>query len=223
MYLRNSDFLFITFGTAWVYRYKNTGHIVSNCHKIPATRFERLRLQENEIVELMSDVLQKLFRLNQNVKIVFTVSPIRHWKDGAIENQRSKATLIIAIDQILKNIGKDKCAYFPAYEIVMDELRDYRFYSGDMIHLTEFTVDHIWNIFKNNLVDKLSCEVAEKVELITNAFNHKPFNKSTQKHVEFLNNSLKKTVELEKKYTYLNFKLEKKYFIDQLNEIKRIQ
>lgn len=223
LYLRNSHFLFITFGTAWVYRYKKTGQIVSNCHKIPATHFERLRLQVDEIVELILDLLNKLFSLNPDIKVVFTVSPIRHWKDGAIENQRSKAALILAVEQVLKKIGKDKCAYFPAYEIVMDELRDYRFYSDDMIHLTEFTVDHIWSIFKDNLVDKLSCEVAEKVQQLINAVNHKPFNKNTEKHVVFLNNSLKKTVELEKIYNYLNFKLEKKYFIDQLNEIKRIQ
>ena len=222
-YLKNIDFLFITFGTAWMYRHNHTGKIVSNCHKIPANQFERFRMDVNEIVNRFSVLLDEFFTLNRKAKIVFTVSPIRHWKDGAVENQRSKAALTLAVEQIINNTGNQRCAYFPAYEIVMDELRDYRFYTEDMIHLTGFTIQHIWQKFKETLVDEISEEISGKVQQIINAANHKPFNKNTQKHLSFLNNSLKKTVELETKYKYLNLTLEKAYFNNQINEIKGIQ
>ena len=113
-FLKKTEFLFITFGTAWVYRYKKTGNIVSNCHKIPSAEFKRERLQIEEIVNIYRILISELKKQNPDLKVVFTVSPVRHWKDGAVENQRSKAVLILAIDELIRECGENFCSYFPA-------------------------------------------------------------------------------------------------------------
>lgn len=220
-YLKNADFLFITFGTAWVYRYKKTGAAVSNCHKIPASEFERFRLSPAEIVLEYKNILSEILKINPSISIIFTVSPIRHWKDGAIENQRSKATLILAIDEIIRNFGNEKFQYFPAYEIVMDELRDYRFYAADMIHLSDVAVNHIWEIFQETLIDEASRENIPRVEKVVKAANHKPFSKNMAAYLQFLDNTLKQIDELETRYPNLNFELEKKHFGAETNEFKK--
>lgn len=216
--LKSADFLFVTFGTAWVYRYNKNGEIVSNCHKIPAKDFSRERLSVKEIVEYYQILLAKLWDENPKLKIVFTVSPIRHWKDGAVENQRSKSTLILAIDELIKMYGEEKCAYFPSYEIVMDELRDYRFYTEDMLHLNEVAVKHIWQIFEGVLVDDESRRVSLEVKKIINAAGHRPFNKNTPEHVKFLKKYLELSQNLEAKHLNINLKLEKEYFAREMNK-----
>ena len=145
------DLLVITWGTAWVYKHVRENMIVSNCHKIPAQEFERSRLSVENIVEEYVELIERLREINPGLRILFTVSPIRHWKDGAHGNQLSKATLLLAIDQLREKL--EYVYYFPAYEIVLDELRDYRFYADDMLHVSGFTVDYIWERF-------LSCAVA---------------------------------------------------------------
>ncbi len=218
-FLRETDFLFLTFGTAWVYEYKETGQVVSNCHKIPAKEFKRFRLSVEAIVTEYCKLLFDIKKINPGVKVVFTVSPIRHWKDGAIENQRSKATLFLAIDEIIQKVGAETCVYFPAYEIVMDELRDYRFYAEDMLHISDVAIKHIWEIFEGNLIEKPSYKISEKVQKIVKAIKHKPFNPTTKEHLTFLVRSLKQAEELEQKYPNLNFELEKKIFNNKINEI----
>jgi len=219
-FLKNAGFLFITFGTAWVYDYKLTGQTVSNCHKIPEKEFRRFRLTPGEIVEDYRQLLSEIRDFDPEIKVVFTVSPIRHWKDGAIENQRSKATLLLAIDQLIREFGEEYCNYFPAYEIVMDELRDYRFYAEDMIHLSVSAVNHIWEKFQLAMIDNKSRVTSEKVENILSAVNHRPFNKFTKEHLHFLKQSLDKAHRLEQKFTYLNLKNEIAFFIKQINEFK---
>ena len=219
--LRKSDFLFITFGTAWVYEYLPTRQTVSNCHKIPAKNFRRFRLTVDEISERYYEIIRKIWNVNPGIKIIFTVSPIRHWKDGAVENQRSKATLVLAVDKILKKRNKENCGYFPAYEIVMDELRDYRFYNEDMIHLTDVAVKHIWEKFQTSLIDEKSKKTSGEIQKITNAVNHKPFNKFTKENFGFLKQYVTKVQMLQKEKPYLNLALEEQYFSDQIDEIKR--
>ncbi|MFV0590628.1 MAG: GSCFA domain-containing protein [Draconibacterium sp.] len=216
--LSQADFLFLTFGTAWIYRYVETGNVVANCHKLPAAKFVRERLSVAEIIDAYTELLPRLWQKNQGLKIVFTVSPIRHWKDGAIENQRSKSTLILAIDELVKRFP-GKCFYFPSYEIVMDELRDYRFYAEDMLHLTDVAVDYIWSVFEDSLIDKESQKTARKIQKVVNAVQHRPLNKFSEEYVNFLNKSLKMTIELEREFPYLNLKLEKEYFILHLREL----
>ncbi len=214
-YIKNADFLFITFGTAWVYKYKVTGETVSNCHKIPAKEFERFRLSVNEIVKEYEKLLADIKMVNPTLKVIFTVSPIRHRKDGAIENQRSKATLLLAIDRIIKS-NTDNCTYFPAYEIMMDELRDYRFYAPDMIHLSEVAIQHIWEKFEAALILEESQKISKKVEKIVASTNHRPFNKNTKEHQSFLREQLSKLEIVEKKYPFFNFINEKEALRNQL-------
>jgi hypothetical protein len=217
-FFKKAGFLFITFGTAWIYRLKRSEELVSNCHKIPAGEFFRERLSVNEIVLEYRELLDKVWEFNPEVKVVFTVSPIRHWKDGAIENQRSKATLLLAVDEIITEFGAEKCAYFPSYEIVMDELRDYRFYANDMLHLSEMSIQHIWEKFQVALIDPKSIKTVKQVKKIIQAVNHRPLKKDSVEFVQFLERLLKNISELESAKPYLNLKLEKEYFKTQIDE-----
>lgn len=219
-FLKEAGFLFVTFGTAWVYRYKKSGQVVSNCHKIPAREFTRERLSVEQIVDRYKKLLHEIWQVNPGLKVVFTVSPIRHWKDGAVENQRSKATLLLAIDQLQNEFGEG-CAYFPSYEIVMDELRDYRFYAADMLHLSDVAVDYIYQKFQEVLVEAESRQLAEKVLKVRSAVQHKPFNTNTAEFKKFLEQSHQKILDLERQYPYLNLKLEKNYFIRHLENLGR--
>ncbi len=218
-YLKNANFLFITFGTAWVYKYKSTGEMVSNCHKIPAKEFKRVRLSVNETVEIYQKLLVDIKKINPELVVVFTVSPIRHWKDGAVENQRSKSTLLLAIDEIIK-ASNTNCTYFPSYEIVMDELRDYRFYTDDMIHISEVAIQHIWEKFEVALISDESREISKEVQKIVAAANHRPFNKFTKEHQSFLKKQLLKLKHLEQKYPFVNLGDEKQKFVNQINEVE---
>jgi len=215
-FLKNADFLLITFGTAWVYRYQKSGEIVSNCHKIPAKEFVRDKLTVSEIVEIYRMLLDELWKVNPDLKIVFTLSPIRHWKDGAIENQRSKSTLLLAIEELVQ-LYEQNCSYFPSYEIVMDELRDYRFYAADMLHLNDVAVDFIWTRFQESMIEAESRKTSLAVRKIMDAFQHRPIRKNSPEFKKFIENSLKQTLKLEKEFPYLNLKLEKEYFIRHLD------
>ncbi|GAB1454399.1 GSCFA domain-containing protein [Draconibacterium sp.] len=211
-FLKTTDFLFITFGTAWIYKYKKTGHPVSNCHKIPADEFERERLSVDEIVKEYKKLLHEIRKINPSIKIVFTVSPIRHWKDGAVENQRSKSVLLLSIDKLVNVFEARFCSYFPSYEIMMDELRDYRFYAPDMLHISEVAIDYIWEKFEKSLIDSESQLFAKKVDKIVKAANHKPLHGGTKEYYQFLDKMLEQASQLELKNAHLNLADEKKCF-----------
>ncbi|MBK6283123.1 MAG: GSCFA domain-containing protein [Draconibacterium sp.] len=221
-FLKSADFLFITFGTAWIYKYKNTGQTVSNCHKIHAGDFNRERLTVNEIVQNYTELFIEIRKINPSIQVVFTVSPIRHWKDGAIENQRSKAILLLAIETIIKDFGHDFCSYFPAYEIVMDELRDYRFYAPDMLHISEVAIDYIWEKFEKSLIDPESQHTAKKVDKIVKAVNHKPLHGNTDEYYQFLGKMHEKALQLEHNNEHLDLTSEKKCFMTGLEKIASI-
>ncbi|NOY96599.1 MAG: GSCFA domain-containing protein [Chlorobi bacterium] len=220
-FIKTADFLFITFGTAWVYELKDSGEIVSNCHKIPAKKFRRYRLSVDEIVQEYCHLLEKIWEINSNIKVIFTVSPIRHWKDGAVENQLSKATLLLAANRIIEVFGAGACGYFPSFEIVMDELRDYRFYAEDMFHLSKTATDYIWERFETALIDKKSQEMGVEIAKIRKAFGHRPFNPHTKEHLKFLDISMKRARELSSRHPYINLKLEIDYFNEQIEKISR--
>jgi hypothetical protein len=220
-FLKEAGFLFITFGTAWIYKYKKTGQPVSNCHKIPAKEFERQRLSVSKIVAEYKELFAEIRQINPSLKVVFTVSPIRHWKDGAVENQRSKAILLLAIDELIHEFGDDFCSYFPAYEIVMDELRDYRFYAEDMIHISDVAVDYIWEKFEESLIDKESQEIAAQVRKVVQAAGHKPLHENTAEYCRFLQKMEEEAIRLESKYSYLNLNSEKKYFKTEKDKIEQ--
>jgi hypothetical protein len=215
-FIRNAGILFITFGTSWVYEYKPSGVKVTNCHKLPDKEFRRFRLSVQEIVDLYHRVLPQIWNVNPHLHIIFTVSPIRHWKDGAIENQRSKSALLLAVEQIINSFGEGLCSYFPAYEIVMDELRDYRFYEEDMLHLSSSAVNHIWKIFKKALMDPESINVAEKVQKLVSAMNHIPTNMVTDSYLNFLNQTIQLAQQLQENYQYLNLTNEKNFLAEKI-------
>ena len=219
-FLQTTDFLFITFGTAWIYKYKKNGQTVSNCHKIPASEFERVRLSVDEIVQEFKELLGKLRKINPSLQVVFTVSPIRHWKDGAVENQRSKAVLLLAIDKLNNESEPGFCTYFPSYEIVMDELRDYRYYAPDMLHISEVAIDYIWEKFESALIDAESRLIANKVGKIIKAAKHKPLHGHTVEYYCFLGKIHEKAIQLEHLNKYLDLTDEKKCFMAERAKIE---
>lgn len=170
-YLKMGDVLVVTFGTAYAYYLKESGEVVSNCHKQPASIFERRLLDVNEIVAEWLLLIDELRRCNATLNIVFTVSPIRHLADGAHDNQLSKATLLLAIDKLVKQ--RAGVIYFPAYEIMNDDLRDYRFYATDMAHPTDVAVDYIYEIFARSFFSERTIRLASECEKITRRLNHR--------------------------------------------------
>ena len=162
-FLRGADVLIVTLGTAIIYRLKETGMLVANCHKQPDNLFVRERLNAYDIVDQWQMLLQLLESVNPNLKVIFTVSPIRHKRDGYHVNQISKGILLQAVDEIVSGRGSNgQCSYFPSYEIMMDELRDYRFYADDMIHPSTQAVEYIWQRFQDTYFDNKTKDVVAK-------------------------------------------------------------
>jgi len=209
-FLKTAEFLFITFGTARVFTWKESGQVVSNCHKIPADQFERRMLSPGEITRMFVELMNELSAFNPRLKVVFTVSPVRHWKDGAVGNQVSKATLLLAIHNLRENFPET--GYFPAYEIVMDDLRDYRFYAEDMIHLNRTANEYIWRLFKHSFIEKESQEIISRIEKILEAVAHRPMKPDSESHRKFLQESLKYAREVQEKYPFLDLRREMGYF-----------
>lgn len=212
-FLKSAEWLFITFGTSWVFEHQQSSLIVSNCHKIPASEFTRFRLNSDEIVAQYKELLVKLSVFNPALKVVFTVSPVRHWKDGAHGNQLSKAVLLLAVEQLCEWFSS--ASYFPSYEIVMDELRDYRFYAPDMLHMGEQAIEYIWHRFSEKWFSRDTQNTLKKVEEVLRAVEHKPFNPDSETYVLFLENLMKKINDLENRYTYLDFYAEKRILNDR--------
>ncbi len=208
-FLSGSKFLFVTFGTAWVYSLKRTGEVVSNCHKIPASEFTRRLLPVDEVTSLWSDQLEKLHSVFPGLKVIFTISPVRHWKDGAHGNQISKSVLILAIEELQKHPLNP--GYFPAYELVMDDLRDYRFYDTDMLHLSESAVEYIWDAFAKCFIEDKTYNTYLEVLKITRAVMHRIQSDSSQTK-RFAGNMISKINDLKKKYPFIDLETEKKYF-----------
>lgn len=201
--------LVVTFGTAFVYRLKETGQVVANCHKLPEVQFDRQLLTVDEIVSEWSALLEQIRLENPALKVIFTVSPIRHWKDGAHLNQLSKATLLLA-EQVLVDKYPDWVSYFPAYELMMDELRDYRFYADDMLHPSKIAVEHIWERFCDTYMDESVKGVMKEIESVNRALSHRALNPSSEMHKQFLMQTLLKLQRLQNKYPYICLSEEEK-------------
>ncbi len=182
-YLTTASHCMITLGTAWVYRLIKTDNIVANCHKIPQTEFENELLSVTAIQESLHRILAEIKKVNPNVSIIFTISPVRHLKDGFVANNLSKSHLITATHAVL---NERKEYYFPSYEIMLDDLRDYRFYKEDFLHPNDLAVSYIWNKFKASWLAENTNEIMKKVTSIQKRLAHKPFNPNTEKHQKFL-------------------------------------
>lgn len=184
LHLTESSHIIITLGTAWVYRHIESDTIVANCHKVPQKKFLKELLTIDEIVESLEVIIALIRDINPTVKFLFTVSPVRHLKDGFIENQQSKSHLISAIHQVVE--PRKRIYYFPSYEIMMDELRDYRFYAEDMIHPNQTAIQYIWNKFSDAWVSTSATETMKAVDSIQKRLQHKPFNPDSEEHQKFL-------------------------------------
>ena len=200
--LTRSEWLVVTFGTAWAYRLKNTGRIVANCHKFPASDFERIRFDVDELYVIWAETIAKLRLFNPAIKIIFTLSPIRHLRDGAHENQLSKSILLLAIDRLIREI--ENTAYFPAYEIVLDELRDYRFYAENMTHPNTVTINYIWQRFCKCYMAEDTMQTMKTVEDIVKAIAHRPLH-DTSGYRQFTASYLEKIAKLKHKYPHIDF------------------
>jgi hypothetical protein len=178
----------LTFGTAWAYRYRAEAKFVANCHKIPQKNFEKELLSVTQISKSLANMVELITKCNRNAVIVTTVSPVRHIKDGFVENTRSKAHLITAIHQT----EHPRLAYFPSYELMMDELRDYRFYAGDMLHPNQTAIDYIWEKFASVWIDPSTASLQKEIDVIQKGLRHRPFQEESEQHQEFLTQLQKK-------------------------------
>ena len=209
-FLRNSTWLFITFGTVFSYRHTGNNSAVTNCHKAPSSLFEKRMLSVNEIVEVFKPLLEKIHALNPALKIVFTVSPVRHVRDGVIENSRSKARLIEAVHTIAED--HRQCIYFPAYELVLDVLRDYRFFESDMVHPSQTAIQYVFERFCKHYLEPETAALMKEVKSIRSAFSHRPLHPGTQQHKQFISLHLEKVKALQQKLPQLDWSEEIRYF-----------
>ena len=204
--LSDTDWLVVTWGTAYVYYLQQTRSIVGNCHKQSEKLFVRKRLEVDEIVEVWKRLLGDLRTFRPQLKVLFTVSPIRHAKDGMHGNQLSKSVLLLAIDELCKTCSD--CYYFPSYEIVMDELRDYRFYADDMLHPSTKTVEYIWECFCRCYFSKETIGIIKEWEDIKKAVEHKPFAPESDAYQKFLSQIVLKISQIKEKFPYLEVQKE---------------
>lgn len=196
------DFMMITFGTAWVYRLKDNRQVVANCHKLPSATFERYRLSADEIYNSYSQLLSQLKESNPKLRVLFTVSPVRHWKDGATENNISKGILLQATQELIQN--HENALYFPAYEIVVDELRDYRYYAADMLHPSETAVNYIFTEFQNSFFSSETMDIYNRISSYVQAINHRPIHVNTAEYEKFRKNTETKKSELLIEFPFLH-------------------
>jgi lysophospholipase L1-like esterase len=202
--LKESTHIIITFGTAWVYRHKASHSIVANCHKMPQLAFEKELLTVVQIQDALQESIQLIQSVNPNANLIFTVSPVRHLKDGFTENQRSKAHLIAAIHEIIHQ-NSNIVNYFPSYEILLDELRDYRFYAEDLLHPNATAIAYIWERFSVACISENAQPTMDAVNAIQKGLAHRPFNPNAQSHQDFLSHLQHKMAELQKQFPHMHF------------------
>ncbi len=202
-FLNEVDWVILTFGTSFIYTHLEKGIVVSNNHKLPKNQFDRKKLTNFETTQIILKTIKLIKYQNPKAKIIVTVSPVRHWKDGAIENQRSKANLILALEKI-ENEFND-VVYFPSYELLLDDLRDYRFYGSDLIHPSEEAINYIWEKFSATFFDEKTLEIISRIEKIVQAKNHKIRNPESEEGKNFLTNLNKQISEIENGFEYIKF------------------
>jgi len=202
-YLKSASHIIFTYGTSWVYRFIETDSIVTNCYKVPQNKFLKEILSEEEISASIDNTITLIKAINPTVNVITTVSPVRHIKDGAIENTRSKAHLITSLHKEVST--KNRIYYFPSFEIMMDELRDYRFYNEDLIHPNKTAISIIWEAFKNVWIAEETKAIQKEISTIQTGLQHIPFNSKSEAHELFLNGLKEKMDALSKRYSHIKF------------------
>lgn len=203
--LEQTTHIIITLGTAWVYRYNSTKKAVANCHKVPQKEFSKELLSIEVIKNSLARLIELVHSVNESAQVIFTISPVRHLKDGFTENQQSKSHLINALHGVLSSRAQSREIYFPSYEIMMDELRDYRFYGKDMVHPNELAIDYIWEKFKSSWISSRSYAVMEEVEAIQKGLQHRAFNPDSEEHQKFKKSLQTKITYLKERYPFMKF------------------
>lgn len=201
------DTIIVTFGTAYVYTRTNDGLVVGNCHKLPGNMFSRSLLTIEQIIESTAAVMRHYIAANPKVKFMFTVSPIRHLRDGAHDNQLSKSTLLLAIERLAQMFPANTC-YFPSYEIMMDELRDYRYYADDMLHPSAKAVEYIWECFAKCHFSKETQALCRRTADVARALEHRPFDAASPGYRTFVEQTLDKINSIAKEHPYIDFENE---------------
>jgi len=202
-FIENATHIIISLGTAWGYVYEGTEKIAANCHKIPQKKFQKELSSVREIVNDLEVISHSVLQIKRNARIIYTISPVRHLKDGFQENQRSKAHLIAAVHEFLTS--NSQCSYFPSYEILMDELRDYRFYTEDMLHPNSVAVNYIWKLFSENWISTKSLELNTEIDKIQKALSHRSREENSPAHKKFLTKLQVKIEEIQKKHPEVTF------------------
>ncbi|WP_100615046.1 GSCFA domain-containing protein [Confluentibacter citreus] len=206
--INESTHIIITLGTSWVYRFVETNTVVANCHKVAQKQFVKELLSVDDITKSLETIVGLIHAVNSKASIIFTVSPVRHIKDGFVENTQSKSHLITAIHQVIKNqllTGNYQLVYFPSYEIIMDELRDYRFYAEDMLHPNQTAINYIWEKFQQVWILAEAFKTMDVIDTIQKGLLHKPFHQKSEAHQEFLKKLESHKLEVQKKYTHITF------------------
>ncbi|GIZ16553.1 GSCFA domain-containing protein [Capnocytophaga catalasegens] len=203
--IASATHIVITLGTAWAYRHLQSDVLVANCHKIPQQEFQKEILSVVDVFDSLHRMRNFIRSINAYVRIIFTISPVRHLKDGFVENQRSKSLLFTALHEYLQDAKDDLQFYFPAYEVLMDELRDYRFYAEDLVHPSLQAIDFIWEKFKNAYIRESSYELMNEVSSIQTGLAHRPFNPDTEGHKIFLENLNERMKSLQDKVSFIKF------------------
>ncbi len=216
--LRESSIMIVTFGTAWVYELTESKDVVNNCHKQHPKTFNRHRLSVEQIVDVWSKIVSQKLEDNKDFKFIFTVSPIRHIKDTLHGNQLSKATLLLAIDQI-QTLFPENVFYFPSYEILLDDLRDYRFYADDMTHPSSLAVKYIQEVFANHYFSKETLSIYTHMEKIRQALNHRPKSPDSEEYKRFLTQNINKLELIQDKYPYFRVDKITRIFKDKIQDL----
>jgi len=213
--IEQSQYIFITLGSAWHFRHKDSDQIVANCHKQPADQFERMLSPPDHIIKELSDGIQTLRSINPQLNVVLTVSPVRHIRDGLIANSRSKAHLLTAVHYIIEQF--DNAHYYPAYEMLIDDLRDYRYYDRDLIHPSATAVDYIWDHLMQHHMSSSTQGVVKKVAVIDKHISHRPFDPTSSAHQNFLQ-KLRDQILVVQETHQLNYKKELDYIDRRLDK-----
>ena len=215
-YIHSCDVLMITLGTSWIYEWKTSNQIVANCHKVEAKQFEKRLLTTEDNLKSLELIVSDLKKINPTIRIITTVSPVRHTKDGMIENNVSKARLLDALYQL--SLQNNQVEYFPSYELVLDDLRDYRFFKEDLIHPSKQAVDYIWEKFSDTYFEQSTQTIIQKINKVISAINHRPFNEESDNHQQFLAKTIALMNELEKG-NKLDFSAEKELLKSKIKHV----
>lgn len=202
-HLKVCNTLVLTLGTAVVYRRRDTGEVVTNCHKVPQQEFTRRLASVEEITESLTRAVERLHEFNPALRILFTVSPIRHIADGLEMNSLSKAVLRVAVNNVVRQF-KGFVEYFPAFEIVIDDLRDYRFYGADMVHPSDVAIEYIWQTFQATYFDDRSTQAIARCERVSKRLKHRPMSNNPDVVARFNADTQAVIANLKKEYPYIN-------------------